>query len=445
MKKNAMRAVRRCAAVLLIWCLLIVAGCQGGNSARERLQGEGAEAESTAETATNHSRTPDPNFDPSAVLIGLVMDESEGALAKAAEHGFLRTAENLGYPAKLYVAESSEKAAEMVDTAISDGCEGLLIWADTEPMKAAMAKARAAGIITIATYHSVEEGEADANLKVEPMDYAPEAARILCERIKTRDVEKGTIFVTGAEQFPLIMQPFRDKVKSDYPQFDVVAYEGKNDQNSVNAFVLAHPEMVGVLALEQGSGLIWNDACNQVQDAILEARKTPKPTAESEGDNDRDDKETPKPTPTPTPDESYKRYANILLLDYTPENLRLVRRGVVTGLIGRPFYDSTAQSVAVLDRLLRGLPTQTDVVLNTPILRKKDIAKYEGIMGEVVEWFAITPTPTGTPTPKPTVIITPKPTKKPSPSASSSSSPAASASKSPKPKPSASPKTSEDE
>ena len=99
---------------------------------------------------------------------------------------------------------------------------------------------------------------------------------------------------------------------------------------------------------------------------------------------------TPSPTPSatgpsPTPDQSYRRYANILVLDYTPANVELVRRGVVTGMIARPFYDSAAQSMAVLDNLLRGLPTQTEVRLNTPIIRRDTVATYEGIIEEVVD------------------------------------------------------------
>lgn len=416
------RVVAFCMAVVL--SLSVLSACKSGSSGN--LQPSSAQPDGSGATP---KRTVDPNFDPSAYLIGLVIDEDEGIMSKVAAHGFLRTAENLGYPCKLYSAPTSAEAAVLVDQAIEDGCKGLLIWADSQEMIEGATRAKAAGIYTVVPYWPMAEGIADANLKVDPSDYAPEAARILCETIKKRGATEGTIFVTGADEFQPIVQYFEEKVKNDYPSYQVVAYEGASDQASVNAFVLAHPEIIGVLALEEGSGLIWNNACNDVQAELLAAMATPTPASESDDGTSAKSSPTATPTPTPTPeptpeDDSYKRYANILLLDYTQENLRLVRRGVVTGLIGRPFYDSTAQSVAVLDRLMRGLPTQTEVMLNTPILRKDNVAKYEGIMEEVTEWFEITPSPTATPTPSPSATLAPSTT----PEATASSEDAASSS-----------------
>ena len=424
----------RCLCLLALCLLLGLAGCGGEKNVRDRLQPGGSET-LPAEGNASAKQTPDPNFDPAGQRIGLLIDESDGVLSKAAEHGFLRTAENLGYPAQVYAAASNQEAAALVDQAVADGCTGLLLWVNSDAMQAALAKARAAGVATVAAYYAVEEGSADANLVVDPSDYAPEAARILCETIEARGAATGTIFVTGAENHSTLLAYFQEKVEADYPQYQVSSYEGQNDQNSVNAFVLAHPEMVGVLALEPGSGLVWNEACNQVQAAIMASYATPAPSPQPQEEDGAEDgaeeTPTPAPTPIPTPSEEARRYANILLLDYTEQNLQLVRRGVVTGLIGRPFYDSTAQSMAALDRLLRGLPTQTDVVLKTPILRKKDIAKYEGIMEEVQEWFLVTPAPSGTAPPKATVLLTPRPSRKPAASSRAAASPSPSAKSSP--------------
>lgn len=413
MTKNRqwLRGGLRSLIALLLLCTLLLAAC-GGTT--EDATGENAEAaagskgSTAAEGAAELAITPNRDLDPAAVRVGMLMGREDGVLSYAAQHGFLRTAENYGYPAKLYTADTSQEAAERIDEAIEEGCKGLLIWADSPEMTAAIEKARARGVKVVVPYEKVSPGVADANLAPDVADYCTEAARILCERIKSRSKSAGTIFVTGADLHPDIAEAFSAAVAEQYPQFKVENYSGANTQEAVNAFVEQHPEMVGVLAMVEGSGKIWNDACNQVQSKLqaemeaLLATPTPDPDASPTPTPKATPTPSPTPTPTgpsPTPDESYRRYANILVLDYTPANVELVRRGVVTGMIARPFYDSAAQSMAVMDNLLRGLPTQTEVRLNTPIIRKDTVAKYDGIIGEVVDWFDVQESPSPSPAP----------------------------------------------
>ncbi len=321
--------------------------------------------------------SPDPHLNPSQTLIGLVIANTDGLLTRMAEHGFLRTAENLGYPAKLYEADSSTAAATLVDQAIADGCRGLLIWADSPATQSAIGKAKSAGLEVVVPYYPTDDADADANLVPDPNDFAPEAARILCARLESQSKTSGLIVITGAEQEPAIADAFANKIASDYPQYTVTRFPGEPTAESIMAFVREHGDLAGVLALDPTSGKLWTKACESVQSelrAVIKAKPTPS--------------KTPKPdAPTPTPDTSYRRSAVVLVLDVTEAHLAWVRDGLVYGVIARPYYDSTAKSTAVLDRLMRGLPTQTEVRIDAPILRKNGVGKYIGIALEVKEWF----------------------------------------------------------
>ncbi|MEL7604173.1 MAG: hypothetical protein AAGU77_13535, partial [Bacillota bacterium] len=61
-------------------------------------------------------------------LLGFIIPDSQDIALCTAMHGFLRTAENLGYPAKLYHAAAGAQSVAAVEQAAADGCKGLLIW-----------------------------------------------------------------------------------------------------------------------------------------------------------------------------------------------------------------------------------------------------------------------------------------------------------------------------
>lgn len=395
---------RLISAVMICICLLsFTSACRPSAEKKE----EKAETTATAEpiqTATTESAEPTPiaNFNPSVNLIGMLVPEDSGELMNAAKHGFLRTAENLQYPSKLYVVNASNPAASVVDKAIADGAKGLIVWANTPDMIEAAQKAKAVGIKVIVPYFDLPN-MFDANLAADPNDFGNETARIMCEQIVlVRKKKAGVIVITGAAQEKEIADAFTALVGKEYPQFTITDYTGVGVEADVREYVKAHADLVGVLALQSGSAKIWDDACVAIQ---RELKPTPKPSATTGATGAAQTQTSAKPTPTPTiaptntpvasspvqsaaNEESYKRGAVIIALDYTKENLTLVKNRNIFAVIARPFYDSTAQSVALMDRLLRIIPTPVDVRLNVPIVRENGISKYLTIQKEIARWFA---------------------------------------------------------
>lgn len=376
MKQGKRRAWARLGA-LLACCALALSACgDKAASAPEEATVEPSPSEAQPTATPKPAFTPDPHLNPASSLVGLVIADTNGLLSKIAAHGFLRTAENLGYSAKLYSAATSEEAAALVDRAIDDGCKGLLIWADSPAMQEAATKADAAGIPVVVPYCENGDANVDANLKPDVNDFAPEAARILCAQLESKGKTNGVIVVTGAAKEPAIADAFEAKIKADFSQYSVVRLDGEPTEESITEFVRKNGDLAGVLSLDESSGKLWSKVCANVQSELKAAIKTPD--------------STPKPdAPTPTPNNSYKRSAVVLVLDYTEAHLAWVRDGLVYGVIARPYYDSTAKSMAVLDRILRGIPTQTNVRLDAPVIRKNAVAKYVALALEVKEWFGV--------------------------------------------------------
>lgn len=331
----------------------------------------------------------DKNYDASSQLIGLVIDKSDGMMSLAAIHGFLRTSEILGYPAVLFDANTPEEAVSRVDEAVSTGCSGILVWANTPELFAAAKKAKDAGVHVVIPYFKDEYVVADANLAPDPADYAAEAARIMCEQIKVKKRDAGTIAVVGSQQYSSIASAFEETVKSQYPGYKV---DMIGENVNVNDYVSSHKNLVGVLALKPNSARMWYEAYSSLEKPASTSSsdtstKKPKSTSKSTKKPESTSKSSATPKATAAPTGRIKPV--IIALDYTDTNVALVKNGTIFALIARPYYDSTAQSMAVIDRILRGIPTQTQVRLNAPIIRQNSVDKYSAIIDEIKEWFKL--------------------------------------------------------
>lgn len=399
--------------LLVILQVVFFVGCSSGNE-QEISAESSAVAATESQVKMSAEPTPIADFNASDYMIGFLINDPFSTLyTEAASHGFLQQAAKLGYPAKLYAVNGEENASVIMQRAIDDGCVGVLVWAENEGMIQAVQQAENAGLRVVVPYYKMAENiKIDANPAIDIDDYGLETARIMCEEILLRGKKNGVIVVVGAEMEPEMVEVFDQTVRGQYSQFQVIYYEDKNTKE-IEKFILEHPELVGVLALDVGSATQWRNACHTVQERLKPKPATPSATVVA-GTGLPKPIPTPKPTTAPKPatasDDSYKRAAVIIALDYNKENLDLVNDGMIYALIARPYYDSTAQSVAVLDRGFRVLPMQADPVINVPIVRKNGVRKYIILRNEINKWFVGAPT---SKTAESTQAPTTKPTEKP--------------------------------
>ena len=369
--------------IALLLALLLLVGCATPAATAPIISSveESTDATQSNDPTITPVPTPNPNFNAAQTPVGMIIANESDLFMRCAQHGFLRTAENLGYPAKLYTAAADELAVQKVDEAIADKVKGLLIWADSAQMTQVIEKAEQAGIIVVVPYSEVEGTSAKAVLATEVVDYSTEAARIMCEEIiKTKN--SGSIIITGSEFEPQIAEAFTAAVAKNYPQYLVENFQTLADHSVVDEsglpvdnlsiitqFIQSRADIVGVLALKAGTAKAWSEVSKTVEAQLKAA--TPSPSTQS----------------TPEGTNNNERRPVIIALDYYKENLELVKDGSIYALIARPYYDSAAQSMAVLDRLLRNIATQTQVRINAPIIRKNGIDKYECIVTETMSWF----------------------------------------------------------
>lgn len=311
--------------------------------------------------------------------IGFIIPDDESLLTRCAMHGFLRTAENLNYPARLYALSPMDNALDVVGQAVSDGCSGLLIWADDPKLEEASRAAAETGLPVVIPYASttLESTGAQAILSPDPADFCTEAVRIMCEETIGRGNTAGVLAVVrmpGAQQE--IFDAFSAAVAASYPQFTVAEQlltgDAAADEEAARVFIKEHADISGILSLSPGGATAWYEGEIVAEKELKkEITSTPKPV---NGVKQKDPR-----TRTPV----------IMSLDYTEENIDLVEDGKIYALIARPFYAAAAQSAMVLDSILHDASVQQLTRVNAPVIRKKDIEKYAAIVNEVKEWFGM--------------------------------------------------------
>lgn len=287
---------------------------------------------------------------------------------------------------------------------------------------------------------------ANVRLYTDAADFSTEAARALGEELVRRGLRGGVLIVADETQSQAA-GVFAEKFAAAYPQFPSRIQSAPLSQEERVTMISG---IAGIYCLNTEAAASWAVARSAAVRALTdgapddEAAPSPSPDAEDEfistadgdeptpspdgepapspdgepapspGDSEPtptpgdepapspDDEPTPSPDgdPTPTPDapapsatltptlspQAAARSIVIIATDYTQDNLGLLERGTIFAIAARPHFDAAAQGMFLLDRLLRGIQVTNRLRLNVPLIKKANIAKYQSIVGEALEW-----------------------------------------------------------
>lgn len=364
---------------LILSLMLLLCGCSKEASDAEVIQqAAGTEQAAAAEEEQAYSQ--------GIHLLGFVVKDDGSMSTYMMMHGFLSTAENLGYPGKLYRITSD--AMQSVKEAEQDGCAGLLIPAEyTE----AIAAARAAGMYVVVPYDACT-GEADVNVVCDNSVYIEELARGIAERMTERSLKSGRLMVYGSEPSSCYKE-FQAAIAEYYPQYTTVEFRrtpGISDEMAVEElaeFILNNRDIKGMYACDTKAAPI---AVKAREKAISDFKKMT-----SEEEDGKKAKATPEPTlapgASPTPNPALLKQISITAFGcgISEENLALFNDNDIYALCIEPYYEAAATAAMMLDRLINGEETAKLVSVNRPIAYADTIDKYLAIYNEVKELFKV--------------------------------------------------------
>lgn len=241
--------------------------------------------------------------------------------------------------------------AAAADIAISQGSSGAIPFVD-KAVYESDAKIIKAGIPSVAIHVQVAEGDVPglmAWVAANSTDYAQRAAVTMGDKMGG----KGTIAVTQGSLNDVeneVTRAFTQTIHEKYPDITVLdpQMEGFDSPQAIAlayTILQAHPEVTAAFGTTGGSPTTWAKAAEQA------GRK---------------------------PGEII-----IIGMDYTRENLDLVKAGKVYALVGQPLYEETYHAVELLVDHLNGKPVQYVNYYPAPIITAIDVDKYYGYADRV--------------------------------------------------------------
>ena len=267
--------------------------------------------------------------------------------------GFWEACEALKVDCKDYSFDGVDLAlmATGVDQIIAQGASGAIAFVDQRVYNLDN-QLIAAGIPTDCIHVKVKPTDIPGLLgwvATDATDYAKRSALFIGEKIGG----KGTVVVTQGDLNDVeneVTAAFTAEMKAKYPNVVVLPpeMEGFDPPQAIAkaaAVLQAHPDLVAAFGTTGGSPTTWAKALEQT---------------------------------------GFKKGAVIVVgMDYTRQNLDLVKEGWVTAVVGQPLYEETYKATEMLMDKLLGKPVNFDNPYPAPIITAKDVDKYYGYADRV--------------------------------------------------------------
>ncbi|MDL2234835.1 substrate-binding domain-containing protein [Christensenellaceae bacterium OttesenSCG-928-L17] len=368
---------------IFLLCIIMLIAVYGCNN-------EGAKEPSLQETDMTPEPTPYVPLNVSETLVGFVVPNTDTHSLNSAKHGFLRTAETMYYPAKLYYASPGSEAVAAVEQAAAEGCKGLLIWCEENNNASAIARANELNLPVVVPYNEADCPGVSANVVADINGYYEEVALRLAERMVERECKAGKILVYGTSP-QTAYAGFEQAISTYYPQYNVSSFQrtGATQEAAVEELsrhILWNRDIKGIFSTDTDGSLIAVLA-RQKATTTFRANGAPELQTPAPGETVISYADTPGPTPVP---EGLIKSITISVAGYglNDDTVRLMRQNDIQAFIVEPYYEAAAQSLLTLDRIINGESVPEKSTLNMPIVRTDTLDKYVLIDQQVRDWFA---------------------------------------------------------
>lgn len=322
-------------------------------------------------------------------MLGFVVPDSKDIHICTVMHGFLRTAENMGYPAKLYRASAGQAAVAAVEQAAAEGCLGLLIWNKDGANADAIARAAALSLPVVSPYY--ESTGVRASVVADVDGYHEEVALALAERMVERECKAGKILVYG--HAPLdAHNAFQKAVATYYPQFNTghltrTQYNQEAAIEELARYILWNRDIKGLFCTDTDGALI---AVRAREKASADFKKNGAPEAPNASPKPEQTPVSYAATPGPTPVPAGLVKSIIISVGgygLNEDTVSLMNKNDIYLFVLEPYYEASAHAVMLLDRLLNQESVPETYRLNMPIVRMATLEKHVLINEQVKDWF----------------------------------------------------------
>ena len=231
-----------------------------------------------------------------------------------------------------------------VDMAINQGSSGVIPFTDKAVLEQDMRLVEA-GIPSISIHVAISDEDYPGYLgwvAADSVDYAQRAAIALGEKLEG----KGTIAITQGSLNDLenvVSEAFTATINENFPDIVVLepqveGFDQPSAISAVTAIVTAHPEITGAFGTTGNSAITWAKALEQLG--------------------------------------FEKGAVAIIGMDYTRQNLDLVKDGSVYALVGQPLFEEVYEAVRLLVENMNGKEVPYANIYPAPIITIAELDTY---------------------------------------------------------------------
>jgi ribose transport system substrate-binding protein len=298
-------------------------------------------------------------FNPKDYPLGLVIWNKYHPVVQIMEAGFLVRGEELGYPVKLYAAGPPDlaQAIALGEAGIAEGVKGMVVYL-LDPGIYPLIKKCADNGIPVVTAHTVVDNPSDipgllAWVAADSKAYGRESAKHIAEQVGG----KGTVAITQGS-FNVVendaAKAFTDYIKANYPNMKVLApmeegFDPAVAESRIVALLQANTDVVAGFGTTGGSPITWAAA----------KRATG------------------------------RKNVVVIGMDYSRQNLDLVKSGEIYGIVAQPLYEEHALAVDLLDKILRGEKVSFANPMQAPIVTKANVEDFYKLLETVEKAFQV--------------------------------------------------------
>ena len=73
--------------------------------------------------------------------------------------------------------------------------------------------------------------------------------------------------------------------------------------------------------------------------------------------------------------------------DYDADSIALIKSGELDAFVAQPIYEEAQQGAVILDALLRGKRYEQFTQLDSPLVTKANVDKYDRLLQSVKNWY----------------------------------------------------------
>lgn len=348
--------MKRSLAILLAFAMvfsIMLVGCGTAPAADTKSAAPAAETKADAPKAEATKAAEPAKYDPAKNPLAIVMIVKGHPVHHIVQLGFLSKAQELGYKAEIAGTDgtAAEEAVAAGEAALAKGTKGFLVWANIPAYYPFIKKISDAGGKVATPHFPIKEGDAPglgANLSADPFAYGQQVAKAIGEAVKGK---KGTIAISQGSfntTENAAADGFTKYMAENYKDLKVLkpVEEGFDVPTAIAravAVIQANKDILGAFSTTGGGPQTWSGAMDQAN----------------------------------------RKDLICVGMDYTEQNIDLVKTGKIYAIVAQPLFDEAQKSVELLDKMLRGEKVTYFTPLDAPVVTKDGIDKYADYIAKV--------------------------------------------------------------